>query len=194
MSENEYRIEIPRRFYSDMDGKPFETCQLCGKYLLNDGTSYVVEKAMKNYRNEDFYSTIFEYAICLPCHMEMQKSMSVESVKNLQTYYMDMLASKDKEAMYIDLHHFNLDNWLSKCFFTGDDVKGMKEYQVVAQFNGSKMVMNTPPMIVGEAAMEAMSELLSDKTIEEMNGFKGKLIDPDPEITELIYGKKLILI
>jgi len=83
---------------------------------------------------------------------------------------------------------------VSKCFFTGHDVKEMEEYQIVAQFNGTKMVLNMPPMIVGEAAMEKMAGLLSDKTIDEMNGFKKQFFGPDPELEELISGKKLILL
>ena len=54
--------------------------------------------------------------------------------------------------------------------------------------------MNTPPIIVGEAAMEEMSTLLSDETIDEMNRFKKEFLGPDPELEEFIFGKKLILI
>lgn len=194
MDGQEFKIDIPERFYCDADGKPFENCQACGKYLLDDSTTYVVEKALKNYEGYDFYSTIFEYAICLPCHMEIQKGMSQESLMNLQRYYGGIIEKKGNQPIVINLNDFNLDDWLSKCFFTDDPVDEMKEYQVVAQFKGDKMIMNMPPMIVGEAAMEEMSHLLSDKTIDEMNGFRKQFLGPDPEIEELIYGKKLILI
>jgi hypothetical protein len=190
----EHHIDIPERFYSDAEGKPFEYCQVCQKFLLDEGTSYVVEKAMKNYTNHDFYSTIFEYAICLECHTNIQQGMSVESIQNLQRYYTDIIAAKGNQAIVINLDDFNLDSWLSKCFFTGDAVKEMDEYQVVAQFNGSKMVMNMPPLLIGESAIEEMSHLLSDKTIDEMNGFKQQFLGPDPQLEEYIFGKKLILL
>lgn len=194
MTPDEFTIDMPDRFFSDEDGKPFENCQVCGKYLLDDGTTYMVEKAFKTYEGYDFDSTIFEYAICMDCHMKVQKSMSAESINNLQQFYFRVLAKKGKQPITINLNDFKLDDWLSKCFFTGDAVNGMKEYQMVGQFKGSKMVMNTPPMIVGESAMEEMSALLSNKTIDEMNGFKEQFLGPDPEIEELIFGKKLILI
>jgi hypothetical protein len=89
---------------------------------------------------------------------------------------------------------FDLDNWLSRCFFTGKDIKEMKEYQLVAQFNGNKMVMNMPPMVIGEKVIEDMAELLSNKTIDEMNGFRDKFLNPSPDIEELVFGKPLILI
>jgi hypothetical protein len=190
----EYKVEIPERFYSDTDGKPFENCMVCGKYLLDEGTSYVVEKAMKNYKSHEFYSTIFEYAICLDCHSDIQKGMSKESIRNLQQYYMGILARKGNQPIMINMNNFNLENWLSKCFFTGEVANEMEEYQVVAQFKGSKMLMNMPPMLIGETAIEEMSHLLSDKTIDEMNGFRQKYLGPDPQIEEFIFGKKLILI
>lgn len=194
MENQEYKIEIPEKFYSDAEGKPFEFCQVCGKYLLTDGTSYVVEKAFKNYKGYDFNTTLFEYAICTDCHTQIQKSMSAESIQNLQQYYMRIVAEKSKQPLVINLNEFNLEEWTSKCFFTDDEVSNMDEYQLVGQFNGSKMVMNMPPMVVGEAAMNQMSDLLSNQTIDEMNDFKSKFLGPDPQLEEIISGKKLIFI
>ena len=194
MSNQDFKIEIPQQFYSDAEGKVFENCQVCDKYLLGDGTSYVIEKAYKNYKGYDFNSTLFEYAICLDCHSDVQKRMSEESLQNLQRYYIEVMAAKGNQPIVINVNDFRLSDWLSKCFFTGDKVSGMSEYQTIAQFNGTKMVLNTPPMIVGESAMEKMSELLSDKTIDEMNGFKKQFFPPDPEVEEIISGKKLLII
>ena len=190
----EYKIDIPDRFYSDAEGKPFENCQMCGKFLLTEGTTYVVEKAIKNYKDYDVNSTIFEFAVCIDCHTKVQQGMSDESLANLNRYYQHIMAEKGNQPIVIDVRNFNLDDWLSKCFFKGDEIKEMNEYQLVAQFNGNKMLMNMPPMIIGEKAMEEMAELLSDKTIDEMKGFREKFLGPSPEIEELIYGKKLIMI
>ena len=192
-TQQEFKIEIPKRFYADADDKPFEHCQVCGKYLLDEGTSYVVEKAIRSYEGHDFYSTAYEYAICTICHQEIQKSMSEESMMNLQKYYSNFLSKKQQPIM-IDMRTFNLDEWLSKCFFTGTEIKEMKEYQLVAQFNGNKMVMNMPPMVIGEQVIEEMAELMSNKTIDEMNGFRDKFLRPSPDIEEVVFGKPLILI
>ncbi len=194
MENKEFKLDIPERFYSDAEGKPFENCNVCGKSLLVEGTSYVVEKAMKNYEGYDFSSTVYEFAICTSCHGQVQQGMSKESLANLQSYYAKFMEERQGQPIFIDMRNFNLDNWLSKCFFKGEAIQDMKEYQIVAQFNGDKMMMNTPPMIIGEAAMDEMSALMSDKTIDEMNGFKERFLGPPPEIEELIYGKRLIMI
>ena len=194
MSEREFKIEIPHQFYSDADSKPFENCLVCNKYLLKEGITYVVEKAFKTYKGYDFYSTVYEYAICLNCYTKMQGMMSDESKMNLQSYYSKTISEKSSEPILINAHEFDLNQWLSKCFFKGSNIKEMSEYQVVAQFDGQKMVLNMPPLVIGEAALNEMSALLSDKTIEEMDGFRDKFLGPPPVIEELVYGKRLIML
>ena len=194
MNQREITIDIPRRFYSDVTDKPFDHCEICGKPLLQNDEPYVIEKAMKNYVGHDFSSTIYEFAICIDCHGTMQKSMSAESLQNLQNHYSSVMASKGNQPLMIDMRSFDMNQWLSKCFFKGDEISSMNEYQIVGQFKGDKLVMNTPPIIIGEEAMKEMAELLSDKTTDEMNGFRNKFLGPSPEMEELINGKKLILL
>jgi len=190
----EHFIDIPKDFHSDGDGKPFENCLMCGKDLLSNDTTYVVEKAMKNYDEYEFSTTIYEYAICSECHTEMQSKMSKESLSNLQAYYQAKVSDAGKQTVAIDLRNFDLKGWLSKCFFTEKPVEEMKEYQLVAQFKGNKMLMNMPPMVIGEDIINDMADLLSNETIDEMNGFKEKFLGPPPEFEEFIYGRRLILI
>lgn len=191
---SDYLVEIPGQFYSDSEGKPFEKCVVCGKNLLEDGTHYVIEKAMKNYEGYEFSSTVFEYAMCIDCYQEMQKDMSEESMQNLMKYYQDIMASRGGQPMMIDMQTFDLSQWLSKCFFKEKPVSEMKEYQLIGQFNGNHLVMNTPPMAIGDEVMEEMAELLSEKTRGEMDRFREQFLGPPPEIEELIYGRKLLLI
>jgi len=191
---SDFLVDIPEQFFSDSEGKPFEKCVVCGKNLLEEGTPYVIEKAMKNYEGYEFRSTVFEYAMCLDCYQEMQKGMSEQSMHNLQMYYQDFMAARGNQPMMINLADFDLNEWLSKCFFKGKPVNEMKEYQLIGQFNGRHMVMNTPPMAIGEEVMEEMAGLLSEKTKGEMDRFREQFLGPPPEIEELIYGRKLIFI
>ncbi len=191
---SDYLIDIPEKFYSDGEGEPFKKCVVCGKDLLEEGTHYVVEKAIKNYKGTDVTSTVYEYAMCMDCYMEMQQSMSEESLQNMQRYYENFVQKRGSSVMMIDLSKFNLDEWLSKCFFKEKPVGEMEEYQIMGQFNGNHMVLNTPPMAIGEEVMEEMAKLLSKKTRGEMDRFRERFLGPPPEIEELIFGKKLLLI
>jgi hypothetical protein len=42
-------IRIPRIFFSSDTGKPFSDCLMCGKFLLQNGTPYMIEKAIKQH-------------------------------------------------------------------------------------------------------------------------------------------------
>ncbi len=194
MDQKEFSLEIPNRFFSDVTDKPFDKCDVCGKQLLDNDVPYVVEKAIKNYEGHDFSSTIYEFAICTDCHTKMQQSMSAESIQSLQDYYNKEMMAKGQQAIMIDMRTFNLDNWLSHCFFKGDDISKMAEYQIVAQFKGNKLILNTPPIIIGELAMKEMADVLSKKTTDEMNGFRDKFLGPSPEFEEAFSGKKLIVL
>jgi hypothetical protein len=191
---SEFLIDIPERFYSDGEGAPFEKCVVCGKDLLREGTHYVIEKAIKNYKGTDITSTVYEYAMCMDCYVEMQKNMSEESLKNLQKFYESFVQKQGSNIITIDIDTFNLDQWLSKCFFTSQPVNEMEEYQIMAQFKGNHLMLNTPPMAIGQTVAEEMSELLSAKTKGEMDRFREQFLGPPPEIKELFFGKKLLLI
>ncbi len=191
---SDFLLPIPEKFYSDAEGEPFKQCVVCGKELLTPGTKYVVEKAIKNYKEEGVTSTIFEYAMCMDCYMEMQKGMSEESMRNLQNYYAEMMKTLNPERQMINLDEFDLNNWLSQCFFKGQPVHEMDEYELIGQFDGNQMILNTPPMVVGQQVIEEMSELISEKTRGEIDRFREQFLGPPPEIEELIFGRKLIFL
>lgn len=194
MEQKEVKLEIPRIFYSDVEEKPFETCVVCGKDLIHSQEPYMIEKVMKTYEGHDFTSTVYEFAICQSCHQKMQEGMSDESMRNMQRYYQEFAQQQGSNAIMIDLRTFDINKWLSKCFFKKTPVSELKEYQVVGMFRGDKLILNQPPMVMGYEAMEEMSELLSKQTKDEMNGFREKFLGPPPEFSEFIYGKKLIMV
>lgn len=190
----EVKIEIPKVFFSDAEEQPFRSCVMCGKDLMASGDEYMIEKVFKTYPGHDFVSTIFEFAICMDCHQKMQSTMSEESLQNIQRYYDDFIEKKGSNSIMIDMRTFDINQWLSKCFFTGESVKEMEEYQIVGVFKGDKLLLNQIPMVMGGKVMEEMSGLLSKKTRDEMNGFREKHLGPPPEISEIFSGKKLIML
>ncbi len=194
MNQQEVKLDIPKIFYSDADEKPFENCVFCGKDLLHGDETYMVEKVLKTYEGHDFTSTVFEFAICTSCHMKMQEGMSEESMQNMQIYYQNFIQQRGSDSIMIDLKTFDINDWLSKCFFKNTPVTELEEYQVVGMFKGDKLLLNQPPMVMGYEVMEEMSELLSKQTKDEMNGFREKFLGPPPEFSEFIYGKKLIVV
>ena len=55
MDQKEFKIDIPQRFFSDVSDSPFENCNICDKYLLENDVPYVVEKAVKIMKGINFH-------------------------------------------------------------------------------------------------------------------------------------------
>ena len=167
--ESDY-IDIPIEFYSFDSKSKFKNCIECDKELLEDGADYFIEKAVKKYEGFSAHDVIFEYAICLTCAERMRQAMSKESMKNLQNYFIQNVnVSKRIELMNSGSNESN--DYLAECMITGKNREGMNEYQIFAQCRGDKMVIGQMPYLISGEALEEVSSLLSNETLDELDDF-----------------------
>jgi hypothetical protein len=168
----------------------------CKAPLLVPGTNYIIEKAVRQY--EDFSATdiIFEYAICLKCHDEFISTYSQQSMDNLKEYFLqnsafshERLELKEKLESGI----FNLDDWISRCLIKGTSVKELKEYQIGCQCTGDKMVVSSMPFLIGNEAMDEISQLLSNQTIDQMRGFIDEFLGLPPDLRKLFKDSGILI-
>lgn len=187
-----FEEEIPSIFHSTIDEKPFTNCSVCDRSLLDGDVDYFIEKSMKRYRDYDFETTVFEYAICIHCAEMLKESMSEESRKNMERYFLlNGKFNPRMEALYKG-EKFDWENGLKKCIFKDSDIEEEMEYQMVAQFRGDKMIVMQMPFTVGGTAIEEMAELMSNETLDEMDDFLGKVGVP-PELRELFTDKPVLV-
>ena len=179
---------IPPSFYSFETNAPFDRCIECDKYLLDDGTEYLIERAMKNYKDYDAKDVIFDYAICLDCADKMRKDISKDSWESMMKYFQENMDISRRIEMSANQPEENL----RACMIKQIPVEDCTEYQVFAHCNGGKLNMQNPPYMISGAVMEEIIHLLSTKTINEMNGFFDKHFSPDPSFFE--PTPKLILV
>lgn len=188
-SEDESLAEIPKEFYSTSSGGLFQNCIECDKYLLDPGTEYLIEKAMKNYPGFTAQDTIFDYAICMDCAMAMHQKMSKESLSKMEAYFKEHLDPSKRNA---DLSMDNPEGFTERCLIKETSKSESSEFQVYAHCLGDKIFLGNPPyMICGEAMEEVMS-ILSKATKDELGGFFNKHFSPDPDLFQT--DPKLILI
>ena len=180
--------EIPTSFYSFETKQPFDRCIECNKYLLEEGTEYLVEKAIKNYDGYDAQDVIFDYAICLDCAEKMRKQISKESWQSMMNYFQQNMNITDR----LELSQSHPDENIKKCMIKKTTVEDCREYQIFAHCNGRHLNMQNPPYMISGAVMEELMPLLPDKTVDEMNGFFNKHFSPDPSFFE--PSPKLILV
>ncbi|MFT6866373.1 MAG: hypothetical protein ACJA08_001204 [Cyclobacteriaceae bacterium] len=190
MDDNLYR-DIPKEFYSASTGIPFDRCIECDKYLLEENTEYLIEKAIKNYPGYKAQDTLFDYAICMDCAQAMHGKMSKESLENIQLYFTENVDLKERSNKS---QTEDLSTLTQKCMIKDTLRNESTEFQLYAHCVGGKVFMGNPPYLISGEAMEEVMTVLSKATKDELGGFFDKHFSPDPDFFESDPKRRLILI
>jgi hypothetical protein len=185
--------DIPREFYSEATGEPFEHCSVCGRHLLKGNTMYMVEKAVKRYPKFKHEDVIFEYAICMPCNMQMHEKLSTESKQRIQEFMAQRANLQQRSMQLYKNKDFGLDAWLGKCAVTGQPQAELTEYQIMAPFSGNKLVYDMFPMMLSATALDEMVNLLSNHSLDVLNGFKDDITGMPPDLHELFKESRFVV-
>lgn len=186
-------LKIPRIFHSDAEDKPFDKCIDCNKYLLKGNQEYIIEKAFKKYIDYEADDTIFEYAICLDCAEKLFMSFSEPSRKAIEEYFEEHVKIEEQLTELARAESFEINDHINKCMIKGLPIEDLQEYQLVCYCRGNKISMIRPPyMISGEAADEVM-QLLSNATIDILNGFTDEFLGLPPEFKDLFKDKPMLV-
>ena len=172
--------DIPKEFYSFETNQPFERCIECGKYLLHGDTEYIIEKAVKSYEGYSAKDTVFDYAICMDCAERMRNEISKESWEQMMRYFQENMDMQQR----LEMQGKSPEEGLKNCMIKKTNIINCREYQIYAHCRGGKLNMENPPYMISGEVMEELLPLLSEKTIDEMNGFMNKHFSPDPSLME----------
>ncbi|MBV6644252.1 MAG: hypothetical protein KI790_02320 [Cyclobacteriaceae bacterium] len=174
--------EIPEIFYSFESKKPFEKCINCNRDLLDGDTDYIVEKAVRKYKDFEAKDVIFDYAICIDCALEMRKEFSKESAEKMDEYFSSHVNAQTMPIK--DEGEIDVEKCIQHCVVKKIDIKELQEYQLFAYCRGEKLFQGIPPYMVSAAAVEEILPLLSNSTSDLLNGFYEKHFSPDPSLLE----------
>ncbi|ELR68751.1 hypothetical protein C900_05847 [Fulvivirga imtechensis AK7] len=187
------KIDIPKEFHSFSKGDLFDTCIECDRFLLEEGTEYFIEKAIKTYSGYQATDVIFEYAICLDCAEKMRKRMSIESMRSIEDYFARNVDFHERmELMQANPH--NPEAWMDKCMVNGHSKYQLNEYQIYAHCNGKHMELTHMPYLISGEVIDELTHLLSEKTLDELDGFFNNHFGPPPELMEPLPRKRIALI
>jgi hypothetical protein len=187
-------IKIPKQFYSIETDLPFSNCISCDKYLLQPNSPYVIEKAVKQYPDYNTTDVIFEYAMCMDCYQNIHNTMSLESKANIEKYFSEHVDLNKRRTNLIETKELSIEDWASNCIIKGTHISELTEYQIACQCDGEYLLFTNMPFLIGKTAMDEMINLLSNKTIGEINGFKDKFFSPDPDLKKLFDEPKFVII
>jgi hypothetical protein len=184
---------IPKILCSSDTGKPFTNCMVCNQYLLNDGTPYVIEKAVKNHKDLKVKEVIFEYAMCLSCSVKMNSSLSEESRQRIDTYFQENTDLAKRRARLLGKKTIRPNDWINRCVIKDTPIRNSGEYQIVAQCDGKHMLFSYMPFALSMEALDEISSLLSAKSLGEIDDFMGKYFTGPPEVSEILK-KRFVLV
>lgn len=187
------RVVIPPVLYADATGEPFKHCVMCSKALDEPDTHYMIEKALRYDRKNDVTETLLEYAICSDCYEKMAASLSKESVDKLTEYFRHNIDLYSRIHLLTD-GKTDVKEWLAKCALTGQDLKDCDEYQICCECEGGNVVLSHLPVMFSGAAIEAMAELLSPETKEELDRFRDEFLGIPPEWRELLKERPPVFV
>lgn len=186
-------IRVPRVLHSSDTGKPFSECMVCNKYLLDDGTPYLIEKAVRQIREMKVREVIFEYAMCMGCAIKMNASMSVESRERINAYFQAHADFDSRREQLLEQKTLRVRPWINHCLIKKTPISRTSEYQIVAQCDGKHLVFTHLPFALSMEAIDEMSGLLSEKSLGEIDDFMGKYFTGPPEVSAILK-RRLIFI
>jgi len=185
--------DIPEEFLSYETGKPFSNCKICDRNLTDPDAHYIIEKAIRKYTGYKAWDVVFEYAICINCAENFRSELSKESIDSIEKYFL--------KNVDINKHRFraneeapDISKYINQCLIKGLNRNEMNEYQIYGECRGNQFLFGNMPYMICGQAMDEIADLLSDKTLDELDGFAGKYLGPSPELESLFKGRKLVLI
>lgn len=182
------RVPIISEFFNSETNRPFESCLMCAKQLLTTEEDYFIERIFRRLVTLNITEPIFEYAVCMTCAKQFKEKLSAASQQSVELYYRSKF-----ESLTIDLSTAPAER-LTHCLFTAKPIIDCSEFSYHAHCSGSNMMISIFPYAVSDSAMDEISALLSQETLDELDDFKGKYFGGPPELAEFINPKRLVLL
>lgn len=176
-------LPIPKVFWSDLNSRPFTNCVHCEANLIESGRPYVIEKAVKGFKNGVIYSTVFEYAMCIGCIDALRGELSEESRNNIEAFYTERIDFKSR------MNHLSTrppEEWLERCLISKKDIELSAECQLYGLCINDQMIYQEFPYVISGEVLDEVIHLISDKTLDELDRFKNDLTSGPPELRELL--------
>lgn len=182
-------LEIPEKFNNSLSDHKFANCSVCQADLSIPDTEYLIEKAYRRFPDNHGEELIFEVAVCFSCAAKMRGELSKESLKNIQSFF----EQKGMEQRMANPHASPSD-LLHKCLLSGKDLQQMQEYQIYAHCKSGELAAPNSYYMLSDDMIEAIQELLSDHTREQLEKFSDDNIGMPPELRKLFSQGDLLVI
>ena len=183
---------VPKTFWSDLTGNPFDKCIQCERNLLEDGVGYMVEKAFQKYKERVVTETVFEYAMCDKCRDQLTQILSVETRQRMEAFFAPHFNFAKRVLQRKG--NWEVEGLLQHCIVDEEEPSESGTYQIVAQCEGPMMFTGLTPFMIRGEALERVIDLISDKSMDELDNFTNKNFTGPPEFKEILSNGPRVLI
>lgn len=163
-----FTLPVPEIFWSFETEAPIRNCLVCGRDLIESDEHYLIEKAFSR------AEVVFEYGLCLACHTRLVGELSKKSLKLIQNYFEEQVDLEARRERILGEFDGTELPWVSRCLFTGKSVVESDEYQILGMCRGEELLLGDLPHAISGEAIEAIMNLLSDKTRGFLDDFTGR--------------------
>ena len=185
------RVPIPPTFYAEDTEAPFEACLACERPLREGPVDYVIEKGYRAFEDYDVEETVFGYALCLRCHASLSLSFSASSKRRCQSYLEAHVDLRGRSEALMDAAPSPPERWTRRCIVHGTPRAELQEYQLLAHCRGDELLLTHLPLLIGGPAVEALTQRLSNETLDELGGFRDEHFGVPPELQRQPQGPVL---
>mgnify|MGYP006275313799 CR=1 FL=1 len=154
---------IPSLLHSFETGEAFQHCTGCGKDLLAEKASYLVEKIFSK------GEVIVEYAMCRDCLEPIRQEISAESKEAIQKFH------KERRKIFQNLE---------KCNFCLQPVEELVGYKMVADCSGDQLFSLGHPTTLCGTCHGEMAEGISEKTKKDLDKHRDKFVPDPPQVAK----------
>ncbi len=176
---------IPTSLYNEDQKVPHSNCKICNKDLMQ-GEPYAIQKVYKNYPDQDSAQVLFDFAMCQSCIEEARAELSLESRQRIDAFMMKGL--QDLQAQDENPRQRFAQN---RCTISGSRLSESQEYQVMAICQGEMMLES--PICLSDTTLEAIQELLSEKSRDELNRFTENNFGWPPELRKALKDGEWVI-
>lgn len=154
---------IPPVLHSFETGKAFEHCTGCGKAIVEEQASYLVEKIYSK------GEVIVEYAMCRDCLEPIRQDISEESKPAIQKFH------KERRQVFQSLE---------KCNFCLQPVEELVGYKIVADCSGDQLFSLGHPTVLCGTCHGELAQGISEKTKKDLDKHRDKFIPDPPQVAK----------
>lgn len=176
---------IPSNLYSEDSGKAHTQCKICQKQF-GEAEVYGIQKVYKNYPDQEAQA-LFDFALCQNCLQEARQELSLESRQRIDQFMLDTVQDLAEKGIDAGQHFHD-----GKCTLSGKPLGEAKEYQIVAICKGDQLVES--PMALSDEILEAIQELLSEKSREMLDRFNENNFGWPPELKKIWQDGDYVLL